>query len=242
MVEPVVWYYQPDILNHVSEKVFKMYGQLFSGVWVASAFKGASGSAQFMTNTSLHITNHLQWLDIIHSLGVKQKVVNFRGIAMTGWQRYDHFAVLCELFPVGLPSLAICLQIFQSGSFGQGELANSSKILKCSSNLSPGFPEINWDGTVKVQNCSFPGSNVFYWVQQFWGALEVYERDLYIQSIVAGWVTDHQLRLGVSNPGHLLYLIDNLNKVCISIYSSAVFLSHTLILYFKLFSVSRRQI
>ncbi len=37
-----------------------------------------------------------------------------------GWQRYDHFAVLCELLPAGLPSLALDLLVVSSGQPGQG--------------------------------------------------------------------------------------------------------------------------
>lgn len=29
--------------------------------------------------------------------------------------RYDHFSVLCELLPVGIPSLAVCLQSLLHG-------------------------------------------------------------------------------------------------------------------------------
>lgn len=31
------------------------------------------------------------------------------------WLRYDHFAVLCELLPVAIPSLAVCLQSLLHG-------------------------------------------------------------------------------------------------------------------------------
>lgn len=30
-------------------------------------------------------------------------------------RRYDHYSVLCELLPVGIPSLAICLQTLMNG-------------------------------------------------------------------------------------------------------------------------------
>lgn len=30
-------------------------------------------------------------------------------------RRYDHYSVLCELLPVGIPSLAICLQTLVTG-------------------------------------------------------------------------------------------------------------------------------
>lgn len=29
--------------------------------------------------------------------------------------RYDHYSVLCELLPVGIPSLAVCLQTLVNG-------------------------------------------------------------------------------------------------------------------------------
>lgn len=30
--------------------------------------------------------------------------------------RYDHFSVLCELLPVAIPSLAVCLQALENGT------------------------------------------------------------------------------------------------------------------------------
>jgi hypothetical protein len=54
-------------------------------------------------------------MDIISSYSGQLK---FKGIFITGWQRYDHFSVLCELLPVGIPSLAASLAFIHSNSRG----------------------------------------------------------------------------------------------------------------------------
>ena len=51
---------------------------------------------------------------------------------ITGWQRYDHFAVLCELLPAGLPSLALDLIAVSSGQ----QILNPFNIAICKNKMT----------------------------------------------------------------------------------------------------------
>lgn len=55
--------------------------------------------------------------------------INFKGIFITGWQRYDHFAVLCELLPVGLPSLAVNLAFLAQSDLSKFIISNKLRLL-----------------------------------------------------------------------------------------------------------------
>lgn len=109
--------------------------------WAASSFKGSTTVHTCVPSTQRHVDNHLQWLKVASSLSAG---IVLQGIALTGWQRldgtltntritlvllaeitrsmflcfllrYDHLSVLCELMPLGLPSLASCLQTLVHG-------------------------------------------------------------------------------------------------------------------------------
>ncbi|KAK7110239.1 hypothetical protein V1264_014149 [Littorina saxatilis] len=213
LVEPVVWYYQHNVLDRIPESRWEIYGKLFPAVWVASAFKGATGSSQILTNASVHLDNNLQWVSVIRTFGVQKKMVKFSGTILTGWQRYDHFATLCELLPVGLPSLALCLQAIRSGGFGSTEMTNASQALGCSNKVDLEFPAIDKDSAIVTQDCNFPGSAVYYGVQQLWGIMEGYRRDVGLQERIVGWMTDYHVQRGISSPGQMRILHHKLAKV-----------------------------
>ncbi|KAF7705438.1 hexosaminidase D [Silurus meridionalis] len=117
LVQPMLWDYSPtmDVAHNIMlmEK-YKEAG--LSQQWIASSFKGSTTVYTCVTSTQRHVDNHVQWLKVLSGLSPG---VDLQGIALTGWQRYDHLSVLCELIPLGLHSLASCLQTLQHGSFTQ---------------------------------------------------------------------------------------------------------------------------
>jgi hexosaminidase len=117
LVEPMVWHYNSAETFHLGAALWEKYGNIFSNVWVASAFKGATTSSQILPVNKFHLSNHEAWLS---ELGLHAgKILHFKGIALTGWSRYDHYATLCELLPSAIPSLCLCLKTWLNGGYNQ---------------------------------------------------------------------------------------------------------------------------
>ncbi|KAG8507537.1 Hexosaminidase D [Galemys pyrenaicus] len=151
LVEPVLWDYAAD-LDVPSKEKFRRCG--FPRLWAASSFKGATGASQALTPVQHHLGNHMRWLQVAAS----GPTDTLQGIVLTGWQRYDHFSVLCELLPAGIPSLAACLQCLLHGDFGEDIKAKVENFL--------GTPNLDVTDVTRQGTGSFPGSDILALVTQ----------------------------------------------------------------------------
>nr|AJO25051.1 beta-N-acetylhexosaminidase [Nilaparvata lugens] len=130
LVEPMVWVYAEDVYRFVPSSVWDKYAAVFARVWAASAFKGAFGETLQVPNAKRHLDNNMRWLQVMQTEAPKFSG-GFQGIAITGWQRYDHFAVLCELLPSAIPSLAVTLLATSHGYFNQSLRPKLNSALSC---------------------------------------------------------------------------------------------------------------
>jgi hexosaminidase len=152
LVQPMVWHYLDfNSFQLRDEKLWDKYTKLFACIWIATAFKGASKMNQMIAPIPHHISNHMAWIEVIN----KFKISNIEGIVLTGWQRFDHFTTLCELFPNSIISLLMCLFTLNEKTFDQRvhqkasdflnnrgllpiEVTNMSEIDSIDSELFPG--------------------------------------------------------------------------------------------------------
>ena len=228
-VEPMVWVYVEDIDHFLDGETWRKYSNLFPHLWVASAYKGAFGERLFIPNMLRHYHNHMAWLNVMKRESSAQtahgRPINFRGITLTGWSRYDHFAVLCELLPVAVPSLVLNL-IAVSSSLRTNDSTKFSvaeKLLKCPKGSTNGLAVIaskrntfsnNLNGITEstlendphqfeLRRCKFPGSTIYGAV----GSLAHYKSEVEALDTSSretqGWLTSYNIRHNYSSPWRL---------------------------------------
>ncbi|XP_075296868.1 hexosaminidase D isoform X3 [Opisthocomus hoazin] len=190
LVQPMIWDYAADLDVEGKVHLIEKYRRCgFSKVWFASAFKGATGVNQSLTLIGHHLKNHLRWLQVASSSPADV----LEGIALTGWQRYDHFSVLCELLPVAIPSLAVCLQALKNGGYSEKIKENVEKLL--------GMSNLETDTFMSTSLGTFPGSNILTLVTQVSFYLkssvdELLERNRY----VTGWFSPYHRKRKILHP------------------------------------------
>ena len=149
----------------------------------------------------------LGWLKILNE---KKEILprGFAGIILTGWQRFDHFASLCELLPVGIPSLCCCLAALQAQTFGNAEVENCSMELGFDLGTELRGQETSIPATVPT----FPGSSVYFLVKRF-TSLQVAFKNLKKSDTLTTWFSDYSLQRGRVSPLQLDCIRNNFQNL-----------------------------
>jgi len=205
LVEPMVWVYAEDVYRFAGVNVFEQFSQVFPSYWVASAFKGAFGETFVVPDVNRHLQNNLNWLQVARSESSKFDE-GLRGMVITGWQRFDHFAVLCELLPAAIPSLAVTLLTASKGYYNQSLAHSLYSALSCSPSAKyEEMPDLQYDRFLydKMIMCYFPGA-AFYRLTGRFIRIEK-EIDEYYETITRkrGWLTEYNARHNFSSPARI---------------------------------------
>ncbi|KAF2366864.1 Glycoside hydrolase family 20 catalytic domain, partial [Trinorchestia longiramus] len=193
-VEIMVWKYDPGIMADLRMDIWEKYMESFAGIWIASAFKGASNPDSFITNINERLNNHKEWMELVD---MYKSVIPFRGITLTGWQRFDHFSVLCELLPQAIPSLAVNLMYVTQRQADHTALSKVGQALECNSYINLDLKYLDF-----VNKCHFPGSN-FYEIAQRLHILQKDVAKMYANPHVKGWVSEYNIQHNFASPQHV---------------------------------------
>ena len=203
LVEPMVWVYAEDVDKFVPSYTWDRYAMLFDFIWTASAFKGAHGETLVVPDVQKHLNNNLNWMALMAQEEPRTRG-GFRGIVLTGWQRYDHFAVLCELLPAAIPSLAVNLVATSNGFFNKTLQKPLFKALGCvqPSGSYNSFVDLKRDNFLwdSLSRCNFPGTN-FFAVTKNLVTAEI-EVGHFLDKVEKkkGWLTKYNRRHDMSSP------------------------------------------
>uniref|UniRef100_A0A914WNU3 beta-N-acetylhexosaminidase n=1 Tax=Plectus sambesii TaxID=2011161 RepID=A0A914WNU3_9BILA len=203
LLEPVVWGYARDVNapGYFPEGMFDRYSEVFQRLWLGSAFKGANGPSQSYIDVNRYLETQESYMRLLSD---NRRTLAGRtvGIVLTGWQRYDHFASLCELLPVGIPSLATALLFLgDKRTVRRDDLQERvRRILSCSERGGVNWPAAYSsdpllytppESTVFMQ-CAFPGSDLYDLIERLrYDKLQV--DSFFNDPTVQGWMGEYQL-------------------------------------------------
>lgn len=150
----------------------------------------------------------------VHSHRFKNSI---QGIALTGWQRYNHFLGLCELLPTSIPSLALCLSVSSLGYFEPNY--NKTPILSTLScpqpksdvwiNLSTN--EINVNEYKYFRNCLFPGKKAMEFSINLHAINSEARNFLTAISFEHSFLSSYAVKYGVGSPNNIASTVKELS-------------------------------
>nr|XP_033322928.1 hexosaminidase D-like [Megalopta genalis] len=207
MVEPVIWKYTTDPGATLNDQLWESYATVWKDVWVATAFKGATLPDRYYTDLAYHMENHQRWLEIISRYSNQ---ITFKGVMLTGWQRYDHFSVLCELLPVALPSLAVNLAILQAPELNRFPVNVPTPVmqaLRCEGIISLTVPEPHY-GWAK---CSYQGVSIYAIVLRLFSLTQEVQK-MEQDNTFKGWLKPYNIKHSFSSPVHVERAVADLDR------------------------------
>ena len=165
LVEPMMWWYTPNVRKYVAPIVWRHAERVYPYVWGAGAYKGGMGSALFTPPIDRHVQNNLDWTDLLAEEDGRLSG-GVRGLVLTGWSRYDHFATLPELLAAAVPSLAFNLAAVRRGALDQTAAETAQRALGC---VAPARLEsLQWPYLYReMVRCRFPGQRVYMMMQRY---------------------------------------------------------------------------
>ncbi|XP_068161990.1 hexosaminidase D [Antennarius striatus] len=193
LVQPMLWDYNPNLDVEKTVSLLEKYCSAgMSDLWVASSFKGSTSVYNCVPSTQRQVDNHLQWLKVAASLSAG---VILHGIALTGWQKYDHLSVLCELMPVALPSLVACLHTLKYGHF------NAEAQNKVTETLGISSVEVEAMERTSAGETLFPGRRLAELIVELNSLLNsddirLFENDMFVR----GWFSPYHRQRKMVTP------------------------------------------
>uniref|UniRef100_A0A0N5BW71 beta-N-acetylhexosaminidase n=1 Tax=Strongyloides papillosus TaxID=174720 RepID=A0A0N5BW71_STREA len=210
LVEPVLWSYAENLDYYLPFQTWLAL-KPFKKVWGASAYKGADGPQRYTTNAEHYIKNHESWIK--QMTNVYKHFDTFQGLIFCGWSRYDHMALLSELMPIALPTLAYSMETITKGEPLNNKFPKSVNILGCNA------PTTLTDFTY---GCTFPGHTIYEAINDL-GKLEKRLTDYFtLDHEYGGWMNEYNMEYKISQPmreeksreilGQEIYYITDLSK------------------------------
>jgi hexosaminidase len=190
VLEPVLWSYAEDLEQYLPYSTWLSL-KPFKNVWGASVYKGADGPMRYNSNPIHYIRNHESW--ITQMTRAYNEFEYFQGLIFCGWSRYDHLAVLAELFPIGVPALAMSVETIGEGRPLNGHYPLTNELLSCAPPAEQGF----------VYGCSFPGRKIYELINEF--ANQKRQLDKYLTSDYEfnGWLSKYAEKYALSSPMYI---------------------------------------
>ncbi|VDP11399.1 unnamed protein product [Onchocerca flexuosa] len=214
LLEIVVWDYS-ETLQQQNDFTWHSLAAKFPIVWGSSAYKGANEPSSEFSDLKHYFRNNKAWVTHRNIYGSLFRT--FRGLIITGWQRYDHFAVLCELLPVGLPSAILNLLVAKAGDKFSTEsiISAASTALNCTSKISMEYMN-------SFDSCNFPGVELFNAIRSLRDYIKVIKNEVFESNQMKGWLSRFNIRHGYTQLWYLMelessiemYTQEMLNMVC----------------------------